>query len=106
MPGWIGKRVHLEWHMDANNKSVASGKLEDSVLDDAADAWLELQDVFATVQSAGSAPDGPVRDRINQGVLPGPRVLTSLNQIQGAGGGRGQQHPWTVDELRDIVRKN
>src|ERR1700678_713615 len=50
MPGWIDTHVHLEWHMDANNKSVASGKLEDSVLYDAAYAWLELQDGFTTVQ--------------------------------------------------------
>src|ERR1700728_2848646 len=24
MPGWIDTHVHLEWHMDSNNKSVAS----------------------------------------------------------------------------------
>ena len=66
MPGWIDTHVHLEWHMDSNNKSVASGKPEDSALYDAADAWMELQDGFTTVQSVGSAPDGPVRDRINQ----------------------------------------
>ena len=61
MPGWIDTHVHLEWHMDANEKSVASEKLEDSVLYDAADAWMELQDGFTTVQSVGSAADGPVR---------------------------------------------
>jgi imidazolonepropionase-like amidohydrolase len=67
---------------------------------------MTLQGGFTTVQSVGAAIDGPVRDRINEGVLPGPRVLTSLIQIQGTGGGRGQQHQWTVDELRDLVRKN
>src|ERR1700739_3045844 len=78
MPGWIDTHVHLEWHMDSNNKSVATGKPEDRALYDARDAWMELQDGFTTVQSVGSAPDAPVRDRINQGVLLGPRVLTSL----------------------------
>jgi len=107
MPGWIDTHIHLNWHMDANRKSIASGgKPEDAALYTEADAWMTLQGGFTTVQSVGAAIDGPVRDRINEGVLPGPRVLTSLIQIQGAGGGRGQQHPWTVDELRDIVRKN
>ena len=106
MPGWIDTHVHLEWHMDANNKSVASGKPEDSVLYDAADAWMELQDGFTTVQSVGSAPDGPVRDRINQGVLPGPRVLTSLNQIRGMVGEGDQQKVFTIEELRAMVEKN
>src|SRR5277367_114682 len=106
MPGWIDTHVHLEWHMDANNKSVASGKPEDSALYDAADAWLELQDGFTTVQSVGSAPDGPVRDRINQGVLPGPRVLTSLNQLRGVVGEGEKQKVFTTDELREMVRKN
>src|SRR5271154_7501850 len=92
MPGWIDTHVHLEWHMDANNKSVASGKPEDSALYTAADAWMELQDGFTTVQSVGSAPDGPVRDRIREGVLPGPRVLTSLNQIRGVSGEGDKQH--------------
>ena len=77
------------------NKSVASGKPEDSALYDAADAWMELQDGFTTVQSVGSAPDGPVRDRINQGVLPGPRVLTSLNQIRGVVGEGDKQKAFT-----------
>jgi imidazolonepropionase-like amidohydrolase len=106
MPGWIDTHVHLEWHMDANNKSVATGKPEDSALYDAADAWMELQDGFTTVQSVGSAPDGPVRDRINQGVLPGPRVLTSLNQIRGVSGEGDKQHVWTIEELREKVQKN
>jgi imidazolonepropionase-like amidohydrolase len=106
MPGWIDTHVHLEWHMDANGKSVASGKLEDSVLYDAGDAWMELQDGFTTVQSVGSAADGPVRDRINQGVLPGPRVLTSLNQLRGVVGEGEKQKVFTTDELREMVRKN
>ena len=53
MPGWIDTHVHLEWHMDANNKSVATGKPEDSALYDAADAWMELQDGFTTVPECG-----------------------------------------------------
>ena len=107
MPGWIDTHIHLNWHMDANHKSVSGGvKPEEMALYTAADAWLTLQGGFTTVQSLGSAIDAPVRDRINEGVIRGPRVLTSLIQIQGMGGGRGQQHAWTVEELRAMVRKD
>jgi imidazolonepropionase-like amidohydrolase len=107
MPGWIDTHIHLNWHMDANHKSVSGGaKAEEMALYTAGDAWMTLQGGFTAVQSVGSAIDGPVRDRINEGVIPGPRVLTSLIQIQGMGGGRGQQHASTVDELRELVRKD
>jgi imidazolonepropionase-like amidohydrolase len=107
MPGWIDTHVHLQWHMDANHKSVSGGvKPEEMALYTAADAWMELEAGFTTVQSVGSTFDGPVRDVIRQGVLPGPRVLTSLIQIQGMGGEGEKRHAWTDDELREIVRKN
>jgi imidazolonepropionase-like amidohydrolase len=111
MPGWIDTHVHLHWHMDANHKAVAGGAPADEMeLYTEADAWMTLQDGFTTVQSVGSLYDKPVRDHINEGVLPGPRVLTSLIQIQGSsspsGGGAEPHHAWTADELRDIVRKN
>src|SRR5262249_54535846 len=48
-------------------------------------------------QSVGAAIDGPVRDRIEHGLLPGPRVLTSLRQIQGRNG--------DPDALRALVRQ-
>jgi imidazolonepropionase-like amidohydrolase len=107
MPGWIDTHVHLQWHMDANHKAVSGGvATEEMALYTEADAWLELEDGFTTVQSVGSTFDGPVRDLIHQGALPGPRVLTSLIQIQGAGGQGESRHVWTNDELREIVRKN
>src|SRR2546425_13077507 len=40
MPGWIDTHVHINWHLDANNKSVSGGdKPEDAALYTAADAW-------------------------------------------------------------------
>src|ERR1700734_1871426 len=107
MPGWMDTHVHLQWHMDANHKSVSGGvKPEEMALYTAGDAWMELEVGFTTVQSVGSLFDGPVRDIIHQGVLPGPRVLTSLIQIQGMGGEGDKSHVWTNEELREIVRKN
>lgn len=106
MPGWIDTHIHLQWHMDANHKAVAGGASpEEMELYTEADAWMTLQGGFTTVQSVGSPFDKPVRDHVNEGVLPGPRILTSLIQIQGSGGS-DSQHAWTPDELRAIVRKN
>jgi imidazolonepropionase-like amidohydrolase len=45
----------------------------------------------------GAAIDGVVRDRINRGALPGPRVLTSLRQITNRSG--------DPDALRALVRQ-
>jgi imidazolonepropionase-like amidohydrolase len=106
MPGWIDTHTHLQWHMDADKKAVAGGVPDAEMeLYDEADAWMSLEDGFTTVQSPGSRYDKPVRDMINQGVLPGPRVLTSLIQIQGTMGAGADRHVLTPDEMRELVRK-
>jgi len=98
MPGWIDTHVHINWHMDANQKSVSGGeKPEDAALYTAGDAWITLQGGFTTVQSVGAAIDAVVRDRINQGVLPGPRILTSIRQINERSG--------DPEALRALVRQ-
>ena len=109
MPGWIDTHIHLNWHMDAStHKSVSGGgNPADMALYTEADAWMTLQGGFTTVQSVGNMADKPVRDLINLGQIPGPRVLSSLIQIQGARGGRGAEpHTFTADELREMVRKD
>ncbi len=98
MPGWIDTHVHLNWHFDDQHVSVSGGEPpEQAALFTAEDAWMTLQGGFTTVQSLGAAIDGVVRDRINRGVLPGPRVLTSLRQIQNRSG--------DPDALRALVRQ-
>jgi imidazolonepropionase-like amidohydrolase len=98
MPGWIDTHVHLNWHFDAAHKYTgAREKPADEALFTAENAWLTLQGGFTTVQSVGAAIDGPVRDRINAGALPGPRILTSLRQINERSG--------TPEEIRELVRK-
>ncbi|SPF38659.1 Amidohydrolase [Candidatus Sulfopaludibacter sp. SbA4] len=98
MPGWIDTHVHINWHMNAEHKSVSGGdKPEDAALYTAGDAWLTLEGGFTTVQSVGAAIDGVVRDRIAQGVLPGPRILTSLRQINDRSG--------DPQALRALVRR-
>lgn len=97
-PGWIDTHVHINWHFDANGKSVNGGEpLDEAALATAADAWSTLQGGFTTVQSVGASIDGRVRDEINRGLLPGPRILTSLRQIQDRSG--------DPDALRALVRR-
>jgi imidazolonepropionase-like amidohydrolase len=83
MPGWIDTHVHLDWHFGKDGKlaKTANEKPEEVVLYDAENAWLTLQGGFTTVQSVGSQNDVPVRDQINSGNLPGPRILTSVKQL-------------------------
>lgn len=98
MPGWIDTHVHLNWHFDDTGKSVSGGDPpEQAALFTAEDAWTTLQGGFTTVQSVGAGIDAVVRDRINRGVLPGPRVLTSLRQINNRGG--------DPDALRALVKQ-
>ena len=79
MPGWIDTHVHLSWHFDANHKLVnQSEPPQTSALYTAENAWLTLQGGFTTVQSVGAAIDADVRDRVAEGSLPGPRILTSI----------------------------
>ncbi len=98
MPGWIDTHIHLSWHFDSNHKLVNKAEPpQDSALYSAENAWVTLQGGFTTVQSVGAPIDVDVRDRISQGSLPGPRILTSVRQITDKSG--------TPDEIRTLVRK-
>ncbi len=98
MPGWIDTHVHLNWHFDSTHKLANQGEPQQtSALFSAENAWLTLQGGFTTVQSVGAAIDVDVRDRIAQGSLPGPRILTSLRQITDRSG--------TPEEIRELVHK-
>ncbi len=83
MPGWIDTHVHLDWHFDETHHITnrSSESRESLVLYSAENAWATLQGGFTTVQSVGAPTDAPLRDRINKGLLPGPRILTAMNPI-------------------------
>jgi imidazolonepropionase-like amidohydrolase len=97
LPGMIDVHVHLNWYFGPNGKygerDVPAGYAMDAVIDN---ARKTLMAGFTTVQSVGWAGDKPLREAIAAGVVPGPRLLTSLTQIQ-----PGNQTP---DQLRERVR--
>jgi imidazolonepropionase-like amidohydrolase len=101
MPGWIDAHVHITWSFGKDGKNIgAGGTTPDAVLQAASNAWETLMSGFTTVQSVGSAADLPLRDAIARGLLPGPRLLTSLDPLIGQGDKTG-----TPEDVRAFVRK-
>ncbi len=107
MPGWIDTHVHLTWYFDRNQRLEIDGKdREYAAYASEENAWRTLMGGVTTIQSLGSPADLALRDAIQRG-LPGPRILTSIGQInQGSGSPdqiRGKIRQW-VAEGADVVK--
>ncbi len=81
LPGLIDTHVHIGWHFDRATGKTHSGRVEESAeeaaLYAAENAFATLMSGVTTVQSLGAMVDLPLRDAIEQGTVPGPRILTS-----------------------------
>lgn len=102
LPGLIDTHVHLGWYINAQEKlhTNQDGDTPDVMAyNQAANAWATLRAGFTTVQSLGEAENGALRDAINRGLIPGPRVLTSLGSLSERSGGG------SPDSLRSVVRR-
>ena len=85
LPGFIDTHVHIGWHFGPDGRWAAEPPPPAQLaLDGAENAYLTLMAGFTTVQSVGAASDKPLRDTIKRGLLPGPRILTSLASIADA----------------------
>ena len=101
LPGWIDAHVHITWIFGKDGKNAGTeGTTQDDAYAAAANAWVTLMAGFTTVQSVGAPNDIPLRDAIAKGMLPGPRVLTAVEPLEGQGEATG-----TPDEIRAFVRK-
>src|SRR5881296_718719 len=101
MPGWIDSHVHITWSFGENRKNAGADETTQfAAYQAASNAWLTLMAGFTTVQSVGSPRDVPLRDEIAKGALPGPRILTAVEPLEGRGEKTG-----TPDEIRAFVRK-
>jgi imidazolonepropionase-like amidohydrolase len=101
LPGWIDSHVHITWSFGENGKNAgADGTTQFAAYQSTSNAWLTLMAGFTTVQSVGSPTDVPLRDAIAKGALPGPRILTAIEPLEGKGEKTG-----TPDEIRAFVRK-
>jgi imidazolonepropionase-like amidohydrolase len=82
MPGWIDTHVHLAHYVNADGRATrGDDTAAQSALFGFENAYRTLMAGVTTVQSIGSDRDRDIRDAIARGVLPGPRVLTSLAWI-------------------------
>ena len=101
LPGWIDAHVHITWSFGRDGKNAGPGvTTQEAAYQAAANAWATLMAGFTTVQSVGSPLDIPLRESISKGALPGPRILTAAEPLQGRGAQTG-----TPDEIRAFVRK-
>lgn len=84
LPGLIDVHVHATAYVTQKNRMHAEGDGETPVqaaYAAAANAHRTLLAGFTTVASIGSADDRDLRDAINRGDIPGPRILTTLEPI-------------------------
>jgi len=98
MPGFIDTHVHIGWHFDAKGRYHSGPEpAEQAALYAAENAYLTLMAGFTTVQSVGAMADKALRDALARGLIPGPRLLTSLGQVSNP--------KMTPDEIRADIRK-
>ena len=97
LPGLIDVHVHIGWHFGPDGRYEPRAQTPaQAALYAAENAYLTLMAGVTTVQSPGQPGDVELRDAIARGVLPGPRILTSIVQIVPRG---------TPAELRQTVRE-
>lgn len=98
MPGMIDVHVHIGYHFGKDGRAQNQGETPaEMALYAAENAWTTLANGFTTVQSVGALSDKELRDAIARGVLPGPRILSSLGSMS--------ERTGTPDQIRDYVRK-
>ena len=100
LPGLIDAHTHPGWYVDRQGKrnSQRSGDTPaQAALAQAGNVYVTLMAGFTTIQSVGGAEDLYLRDATARGVIPGPRILTSITQINSV--------RLSPDSLRSQVRQ-
>jgi imidazolonepropionase-like amidohydrolase len=98
MPGMIDVHSHVGWHFDKDGRYAnRPGTPAEEILYSAENAYVTLMAGFTTIQSPGQTNDPELRDAIARGVLPGPRILTSIRSLNERSG--------TPAEIREKVRQ-
>jgi imidazolonepropionase-like amidohydrolase len=98
LPGLIDTHVHIDTHFGKDGRATSEGETpEQSMLYSVENAWVTLMAGFTTVQSIGSPSDVYLRAAIARGVVPGPRLLTSIRPVN--------ENTGTPAEIRAFVRK-
>jgi imidazolonepropionase-like amidohydrolase len=101
MPGMIDVHTHIDWHFGpdglyGNRPGSPAETPEQRSAAIAANMKATLLAGFTTIQNLGNRGDGALRAAVSDGTMVGPRIVTSLGQLQP--GAR------TPDQLREAVR--
>ena len=99
LPGYIDTHVHIGNHFDDDGTIHDPADTDDPghrTLHGAENAYRTLLSGVTTMQSLGSPDDAALKAWIQRGVIPGPRLLTSLGAVDERTGG--------PDEIRAYVR--
>src|SRR5438552_231985 len=107
MPGLIDVHVHIGGHFRNGRVDTRDETPGEAALYGAENAWVTLVHGFTTVQSVGASSDKELRDAIARGVLPGPRILTSLGSMNERTGGPDEIRPYvrtTKDAGADLIK--
>ncbi len=96
-PGWIDTHSHIFWHFDNGRLAGKDEPPVRAMLHATDNAVLTLDAGFTTIQSPGSPQDKDLRDAIARGIIPGPRILTSLEPLDEKSG--------PPEKLRELVRE-
>jgi len=99
LPGLIDAHVHPGWYINRDGALHSARDAEtpaQSALARAGNLFATLQAGFTTIQSVGGPEDIDLRDAVNRRQIAGPRILTSITQIN--------DRRLSPDSLRSVVR--
>jgi imidazolonepropionase-like amidohydrolase len=96
-PGWIDTHAHIFWHFDNGRLAGKDEPPIRAMLHATDNAIVTLNAGFTTIQSPGSPEDKDLREAIARGIIPGPRMLTSLEPLDEKSG--------PPEKLRELVRE-
>ena len=84
LPGLIDAHTHPGWYVDRTGKRNTPRSTETPVqaaLARAGNLYATFMAGFTTIQSVGGPEDIDLRDATARGLIPGPRLLTSITQL-------------------------
>ena len=87
LPGLIDAHVHPGWYVDRQGKRNSQRSTESpaqAALARAGNLYATLMAGFTTIQSVGGVEDLDLRDAVARGLIPGPRIITSITQLSNA----------------------
>lgn len=107
LPGFIDAHVHMTFTPPPNYAEGVVREMKehdaDRALRGTANAWATLQAGFTTVRNVGGTfADRALRDAINAGTVPGPRMLVANHAITITGGHCDDTHGYQPDVLPDM----